>query len=139
MNPAIEVSSDTITTTNEPEKEFPFKPLSNFIVLELHEPQERVTGSGVIIPEHVMIKTVNATVKAVSQEKDLEGHSFVRTVKVGDSVIFNMSGGMPVDIDGEDFLVIRETELFGVLTGEGGALMQMSKTAKPTPKLYRPN
>ena len=135
----ILVDGNTATITNEPEKPFPFQPLSNFIVLELHEPLERVTKSGVIIPEHVMVKTVNATVKAVSTEKDLEGHSFVRSVKVGDSVIFNMSGGMPVDIDGEDYLVIRETELFGVLTGEGGALMQMPKSAKPAPKLYRPS
>jgi chaperonin GroES len=140
MNPEIEVSGDTATITSVPEKPFPFQPLSNYIVLELQEPKERVTGSGVIIPENVMQKTISTRVVAVSEDTDpTTGLSLVRTVKVGDNVIFDVRGGQLIDVEGEDYLVIRETELYGILKGEGGSLIQMPKSAKSAPKLYRPS
>jgi len=140
MSTEITIDGNTATATNEPEKPFPFQPLSNFIVLELQEPKERVTGSGVIIPENVMQKTVSTRVVAISEDTDpVSGVSLVQTVKVGDNVIFDVRGGQLIDVEGEDYLVIRESELYGILKSEGGSLIQMPKSAKSAPKLYRPN
>jgi chaperonin GroES len=122
------------------EKPFPFQPLSNYIVLELQEPKERVTGSGVVIPENVMQKTISTQVVAISTDTDpTTGLSLVRTVKVGDNVIFDVRGGQLIDVEGEDYLVLRESELYGILKGKGGSLIQMPKSAKSAPKIYRPS
>jgi chaperonin GroES len=121
-------------------KPFPFQPLSNYIVLELQEPKERVTGSGVIIPENVMQKTISTQVVAISTDTDpTTGLSLVRTVKVGDNVIFDVRGGQLIDVEGEDYLVLRESELYGILKGKGGSLIQMPKSAKSALKIYRPS
>lgn len=118
--------------------DFPFKPLSNYIVLELQEPKDRVSNGGVIIPSSVQQKTIATKVVAVSDEIEKDGTPFVRNVKVGDNVIFDIRTGQLIDVEGKDYLVIRETELFGILTGEGGSLLQINnpgaknKIVKPT-------
>ncbi len=122
------------------EEKFPFEPLSNYIVLELQEPKERVTRGGVIVPDSVMQKTISTRVVAISHDTDPStGIPLVRNVKVGDNVIFDVNSGQLIDVEGKDYLVIRESELYGILKSEGGSLIQMPKSAKFASKLYRPN
>lgn len=111
-------------------KEFPFKPLSNYVVIEIEEPKERVVNN-IIIPASVKQMVINADIVAISDEKEKDGSPMVKTVKVGDKVIFDVRVGQMVTIGDKEYLVMRETDLFGVLTsGEGGALLVTKNNKK---------
>lgn len=115
----------------EPVEKFPFEALSNYVVIRVEEPQERIQN-GVVIPKTVKQLVINAEVVAVSNEKEKDGTPMVRTVKVGDSVIFDVRVGQMISIADREYLVLRETDIFGILTkGEGGAIM-VAKNSQPS-------
>ena len=101
------------------------------MVIRVEEPQERIQN-GVVIPKTVKQLVINAEVVAVSNEKEKDGTPMVRTVKVGDSVIFDVRVGQMISIADREYLVLRETDIFGILTkGEGGAIM-VAKNSQPS-------
>jgi chaperonin GroES len=99
------------------------RPLYDRIVLRRVEEKEQVQG-GIIIPDTAKEKPQEGEVMAVGQGKRLENGKVVPLdVKVGDRVLFGKYSGNEIKLDGEEFIIMREDEVLGILEGA-------SKTAK---------
>ncbi len=95
------------------------RPLHDRVVVRRTEEKETVKG-GIIIPDTAKEKPQEGEVLAVGQGKRLEdGKIFPLDVKVGDRVLFGKYSGseVPVKIEGEDVLIMREDEILGVVEG----------------------
>ncbi|KAB0267437.1 co-chaperone GroES [Microvirga brassicacearum] len=92
-----------------------FRPLRDRIVVRRTDPGERTKG-GIIIPDTAKEKPQQGLVVAVGPGSRDEGGRVVELdVKVGDSVLFGKWSGTEVRIDGEDLLIMKESDLLGVL------------------------
>jgi chaperonin GroES len=91
------------------------RPLQDRVIIRRVKEEEKSRG-GIIIPDSAKEKPTEGEVVAVGNGKSLENGS-VRTlaVKVGDRVLFGKYNGTEVKVDGEDRLIIREDDIFGVL------------------------
>jgi co-chaperonin GroES (HSP10) len=96
---------------------FPFKPLSNYIVIEVVQKSK----GNIVIPETVKKQLTadeaDCIVVAVSEEKEKDGTPMVRNVKVGDSVILDnmvMHTGQAIMIQKKEYVIVRETSLIGI-------------------------
>ena len=93
------------------------RPLNDRVVVRRIEEKETVQG-GIIIPDTAKEKPQEGEILAVGQGKRLEdGKIFPLDVKVGDRVLFGKYSGseVPVKIEGEDVLIMREDEILGVI------------------------
>ena len=93
------------------------RPLNDRVVVRRIEEKETVKGS-IIIPDTAKEKPQEGEILAVGQGKRLEdGKIFPLDVKVGDRVLFGKYSGseVPVKIEGEDVLIMREDEILGVI------------------------
>ena len=77
---------------------------------------ETVRG-GIIIPDTAKEKPQEGVVVAVGTGRYDKGQHVPMTVKEGDRVLFGKYSGSDIKIDGEEFLIIKEEEIFGILTG----------------------
>lgn len=74
------------------------------------------TASGIIIPDSATEKPAEGEVVAVGPGKaNKQGDRIALQVAVGDRVLFSKYGGTEVKLDGEDFLIMREDDVLGVL------------------------
>ncbi len=91
------------------------RPLHDRVVVKRIEEKETVQG-GIIIPDTAKEKPQEGEVIAVGQGKRLEdGKLIPLDVKVGDRVLFGKYAGSEIKMDGEEFLIIREDEILGVI------------------------
>jgi len=97
-------------------------PLYDRVIVKRIE-QQRQTASGIVIPDVASEKPEQGEVLAVGNGRALQDGS-VRPlqVKVGDSVLFGKYAGQAVKVDGEELLVMREEDIFGVLKQDKEAL-----------------
>src|SRR2546426_7134474 len=94
-----------------------FTPLHDRIVVRRVEEAETTRG-GIIIPDSAKDKPQEGEVLSVGRGKSNdEGKVFPLAVKEGDRVLFGKYAGTEIKIDGEDFVIIREEEVLGVITG----------------------
>jgi chaperonin GroES len=92
-----------------------FTPLHDRILLRRVEEGETVRG-GIIIPDSAKEKPQEGEVISVGKGKSNdEGKVFPLDVKAGDRVLFGKYSGTEIKIDGEDFLIMREEEVLGIL------------------------
>jgi chaperonin GroES len=85
------------------------------IVVRRLEQQEEKQG-GIIIPDSAKEKPQEAEVVAIGRGKRLENGTVVPLdVKVGDRILFGKYSGSEVKIDGQEYLIMREDEVLGVL------------------------
>ena len=92
-------------------------PLHDRVVIRRIEDQETVRG-GIIIPDSAKEKPQEGEVIAVGKGKSNdEGKVFPLDVKEGDRVLFGKYSGTEIKIDGEDFIIMKEDEVLGILTG----------------------
>jgi chaperonin GroES len=92
-----------------------FTPLHDRLLVRRVEEQESVRG-GIIIPDTAKEKPQEGEVIAVGKGKSNdEGKVFPLDVKKGDRVLFGKYSGTEIKIDGEDFLIMREEEVLGIL------------------------
>ena len=76
---------------------------------------EEVTKGGIIIPDTVKEKPQRGEIVAVGTGKVAEdGKSTPLTVKVGDSVLYGKYSGTEVSVDGADYLIMRESDIFAI-------------------------
>jgi len=87
------------------------KPLADRVLVEA-APAEEKTASGIIIPDTAKEKPQRGTVIAVGSGKKDEPV----TVKVGDNVIYGQYAGTEIKIEGKDYLIMRESDIFGVVS-----------------------
>src|SRR5882724_11126947 len=91
------------------------RPLSDRIVVKRIEEQETLR-SGIIIPDSAQEKPQEAEVIAVGQGKRLKDGQLVPVdVKVGDRILFGKYSGNEIRLDGEEYLIMREDDILGVL------------------------
>ena len=92
-----------------------FTPLHDRILVRRVEEGESVRG-GIIIPDTAKEKPQEGEVIAVGKGKSNdEGKVFPLDVKAGDRVLFGKWGGTEIKIDNEDFLIMKEDEVLGIL------------------------
>jgi len=91
------------------------RPLHDRVIIKRIE-EERKTPGGIVIPDSATEKPVRGKVIAVGNGQIL-GDGKVRPleVKVGDTVLFGKYSGTEVKLDGEEYLVTRETEIMAIL------------------------
>lgn len=91
-----------------------FKPLHDRVLARRIEQESKSTG-GIIIPDSAQEKPVEGEVLAVGAgARDASGQTIPMDVKVGDRIIFGKWSGTEIKIDGEDYLILKETDIFGV-------------------------
>ncbi len=91
------------------------KPLHDRVVIQRVD-EENKTKGGIIIPDSAKEKPSEGKIVAVGGGKILEDGSVKKLdVKVGDRVLFAKYAGTDVTIGGEDFIIMREEEILGVV------------------------
>ena len=95
-----------------------FRPLHDRLVVERIEAEAR-TAAGIIIPDNAKEKPQRGEVVAVGPGgRDESGKLIPIDLKVGDRVLFGKWSGTEVKIDGQDLLIMKESDILGVLDGE---------------------
>ncbi len=93
------------------------RPLYDRIVVKRIEEKETVKG-GIIIPDTAKEKPQEGEVVAVGKGKRLEDGKLVPLdVKVGDRILFGKYSGNEIKIDDQEYLIMREDEVLGVIEG----------------------
>ena len=90
------------------------RPLHDRVVIKRME-EERLSAGGIVIPDTATEKPIKGEVVAVGEGKPLDNGQ-VRSLKVktGDKVLFGKYSGTEVKVDGKDYLVVREDDIFAV-------------------------
>ncbi|MFP4445214.1 MAG: co-chaperone GroES [Desulfosudaceae bacterium] len=92
-----------------------FRPLHDRILVQRVE-QETKTKGGIIIPDTAKEKPIEGKVIAVGQGRIGEdGKVLPLDIKKGDRILFGKYGGTEVKIDGEEYLIMREDDVLGIL------------------------
>ena len=92
------------------------KPLYDRVVIKRME-EEKLSAGGIVIPDSATEKPIKGEVIAVGTGKVLDnGQVRAPQVKVGDKVLFGKYSGTEVKLDGVDLLVVKEDDLFAVLS-----------------------
>lgn len=94
------------------------RPLHDRILVKRVEDEEEVRG-GIVIPDTAKEKPQEGEVIAAGDGKVLEnGQKVPMSVKQGDRILFGKYAGTEVNIDDEEYLIMREDEVLGVLEGK---------------------
>ena len=94
-----------------------FRPLHDRVVVERINPEAKTAG-GIIIPDTAMEKPQQGKVVGVGPGgRDESGKLIPIDLRVGDRVLFGKWSGTEVKIDGVEYLIMKESDIMGVLTG----------------------
>ena len=93
------------------------KPLFDRVVLK-NLKQKKETLSGIIIPDSVGDEPIYAEVIAVGDGESVEGEKTEISVKIGDKVLYNKYGAVPFKISGEEFVILRQSDILGIFMEE---------------------
>jgi len=94
-----------------------FRPLGDRVLVRRVEEEEKTKG-GIIIPDSAKEKPQEGEVLAVGPgARDDTGKLQPLDVKVGDRILFGKWSGTEVKLDGEDLLIMKESDILGVLEG----------------------
>jgi chaperonin GroES len=92
------------------------KPLGDRVIVKARE-KEDMTKSGIVLPDTASEKPQEGSVLAVGPGRVLDnGKRVEMDVKEGDKVLFAKYAGTEVKLDGEEYLVIRESDLLAIVT-----------------------
>jgi chaperonin GroES len=91
------------------------KPLQDRILVQRVE-EEQTTKGGIIIPDTAKEKPIEGKIIAVGSGRvGDDGKRIPLEVKVGDRVLFGKYGGTEVKIEGEEYLIMREDDILGII------------------------
>ena len=92
-----------------------FKPLHDRVLVRRIESDEKTAG-GLIIPDNAKEKPAEGEIVSVGEgaRKD-SGELIAMAVKAGDKVLFGKWSGTEVKIDGEDLLIMKESDIMGII------------------------
>ena len=92
-----------------------FKPLGDRILVKRAEAEEKTAG-GILIPDTAKEKPIEGTVIAVGPgARDSHGTLIAMDVKEGDRILFGKWSGTEVRLAGEEYIVMKESDVFGIL------------------------
>ena len=91
------------------------KPLADRVVIRPMEAEEKTKG-GIILPDTAKEKPIEGTIVAVGQGKVADDGKVIKLeVKEGDKVLYGKYSGTEVTVDGEDYLIMRESDIFAIV------------------------
>jgi chaperonin GroES len=94
-----------------------FRPLGDRVVVKRVQ-EELKTAGGIIIPDTAQEKPQEGEVVAVGPGgRDEKGDRITPEVKVGDRILFGKWSGTEVKVDGQELLIMKESDIMGVLEG----------------------
>ena len=97
------------------------RPLHDRVVVRRLEEDTRTPG-GVIIPDTAKEKPMQGEVLAVGPgARDEDGERIPMDVKVGDTVLFGKWSGTEVKLDGEEVVIMKESDIFGIVEKKSSA------------------
>jgi len=97
------------------EKKMGFKPLHDRVVVSRFA-EETKTAGGIIIPDTAQEKPSEGTIVAVGNgARNEDGSITPLDVKKGDHVLFGKYGGTEIKVDGEDLMILRESDILGII------------------------
>ena len=103
-----------------------FRPLHDRVVVRRLEEEERTKG-GIIIPDTAKEKPQQGEVIAVGPGgRNEDGDLIPLDVKEGDRILFGKYSGSDIKIDGEEYLIMREDEVLGILDAQPQAAKKAS-------------
>lgn len=85
-----------------------FKPLKDRVFVKYSEEAEKTAG-GIYIPESAKEKPQKGVIEAVGSE--------VKEIKVGDVILFDKYSGSKINIDNNEYLIIKEEDILGIVQG----------------------
>ncbi|MEP1151301.1 MAG: co-chaperone GroES [Balneola sp.] len=91
------------------------KPLGDRVLVQA-DAAEEVTSSGLYIPDTAKEKPQQGTVIAVGAGKVENGNKIDMTVKKGDKVLYGKYAGTEVTLEGDEYLIMRESDIVGILS-----------------------
>jgi chaperonin GroES len=98
-----------------------FRPLHDRVVLRRLEAEEKTAG-GIIIPDTAKEKPMEGEVIAVGPgARDETGKLMPLDVKAGDRILFGKWSGTEVKLDGEELLIMKESDIMGIIEGQPAA------------------
>ncbi len=104
-----------------------FRPLHDRVLLKRVDQEEKTAG-GIIIPDTAQEKPMEGEVVATGPgARGEDGKLHPLDVKAGDRVLFGKWSGTEVKIDGEEYLILKESDIMGVI--EGSAAKKTKKAA----------
>jgi chaperonin GroES len=86
------------------------KPLADRVLVEPSQAEDK-TSSGIIIPDTAKEKPQQGSVVAVGAGKKDEP----LTVKVGDTILYGKYAGTEINVDGKEYLIMRESDIFAII------------------------
>ena len=92
------------------------KPLGDRVVVEIVE-EDDVTVSGIVLPDSAKEKPQRGRVLAVGAGRWEDGNRIPLDVSVDDEVLYSKYGGTEVKVDGNDYLILRESDILAVWAG----------------------
>ena len=93
-----------------------FRPLHDRVLIEVLDSEEKTAG-GIIIPDTAKEKPQEGKVVAIgSGARTEDGKIIPMDVKVGDTVLFGKWSGTEVKMNGDDFLIMKESDIMGIIT-----------------------
>jgi chaperonin GroES len=94
-----------------------FRPLHDRVVVRRLDAEEKTAG-GIIIPDTAKEKPMEGEIVAVGPgARNEKGELVALDVKAGDRVLFGKWSGTEVKIDGEELLIMKETDIMGIIEG----------------------
>lgn len=91
------------------------KPLADRVIIKPSEAEETTKG-GIILPDTAKEKPIEGTVVAIGPGKiSDDGKQVKPEVKVGDKVLYGKYSGTEVTVEGEEYLIMRESDIFAII------------------------
>ena len=112
----ISVTNQRVRADEEDMAKTKFRPLHDRVVVKRIDAEEKTAG-GIIIPDTAKEKPSQGEVTAVGPGgRDEAGKLIPIDIKVGDRVLFGKWSGTEVKLDGEELLIMKESDIMGVLS-----------------------
>ena len=94
-----------------------FRPLHDRVVIRRVDAEEKTVG-GIIIPDTAQEKPMEGVVVAAGPgARNEQGHIVALEVKAGDRILFGKWSGTEVKLDGEELLIMKESDIMGIVEG----------------------
>jgi chaperonin GroES len=104
-----------LTNQERRENSMKIRPLQDRIIVKRLEEEQKTKG-GIIIPDTAKEKPIEGKVIAVGKGKVADDGKLIKMeVKVDDKVLFSKYGGTEVKIDGQEYLIMREEDILGII------------------------
>ncbi len=94
--------------------DFKIKPLADRVIIKPRPAEEKSKG-GIILPDSAKEKPIEGDVVAVGEGRLEEGKTVPLTVKAGDKVLYGKYSGTEINVEGEEYLIMRESDIFGII------------------------